>query len=148
MSTYRLKGASGAVINQSFTLGERAVIGRADDCDVRLDQAGVAPRHAAITLDSGGGLTLESLDAGSETLLNGEAVTRAQLASGDEIRIANCRFVLQAPGLRPAKVLTAGRGRRVVRRPPQLPALSSRPGAPDPAAQSSSGMPSRRCIAM
>lgn len=107
MSTYRLKGASGAVIDQSFTLGERTLIGRADDCDVRLDQAGVAPRHAAITLDSGGGLTLEGLDAGSETLLNGEAVTRAPLASGDEIRIANCRFVLQAPGLRPAKVLTA-----------------------------------------
>jgi pSer/pThr/pTyr-binding forkhead associated (FHA) protein len=107
MSTYRLKGASGAVINQSFTLGERAVIGRADDCDVRLDQAGVAPRHAAITLDSGGGLTLESLDAGSETLLNGQAVAEAPLASGDEIRIANCRFVLQAPGLRPDKVLTA-----------------------------------------
>lgn len=107
MSTYRLKGASGAVINQSFTLGERTVIGRADDCDVRLDQAGVAPRHAAITLDSGGGLTLEGLAAGSETLLNGESVTSAPLASGDEIRIANCRFVLQAPGLRPAKVLTA-----------------------------------------
>ena len=31
----------------------------------------------------------------------------AQLASGDEIRIGNCRWVLQAPGLRPEKVLTA-----------------------------------------
>ena len=107
MSTYRLKGASGAVINQSFTLGERTVIGRADDCDVRLDQGGVAPRHAAITLDSAGGLTLEGLDAGSETLLNGEPVGEARLASGDEIRIAGCRYVLQAPGLRPAKMLTA-----------------------------------------
>ena len=29
------------------------------------------------------------------------------MTSGDEIRIANCRFVLQAPGLRPDKVLTA-----------------------------------------
>ena len=107
MSTYRLKGASGAVIDQSFTLGERTVIGRADDCDVRLDQDGVAPRHAAITHGSGGGLTLEALDTGSETLLNGEVVTTASLASGDEIRVANCRFVLQAPGLRPEKVLTA-----------------------------------------
>jgi len=108
MSTYRLKGASGAVINQSFTLGDRTVIGRADDCDLRLEQEGVAPRHAAIILDSEGRLQLQDLDSGAETLLNGEAVRSAQLASGDEIRIANCRFVLQAPGLRPEKVLTPG----------------------------------------
>jgi predicted component of type VI protein secretion system len=106
MSTYRLKGASGAVINQSFTLGDRTVIGRADDCDLRLDQEGVAPRHAAIVLDSDGRLQLQDLDSGAETLLNGQAVRSAQLASGDEIRLANCRFVLQAPGLRPEKVLT------------------------------------------
>lgn len=108
MSTYRLKGASGAVINQSFTLGDRTVIGRADDCDLRLEQEGVAPRHAAIILDSEGRLQLQDLDSGAETLLNGEAVRSAQLASGDEIRIANCRFVLQAPGLRPEKVLSLG----------------------------------------
>ena len=106
MSPYRLKGASGAVINQSFPLGERAVIGRADDCDLRLDQEGVAPRHAAIVLDSDGRLQLRDLDSGAETLLNGQAIHSAQLASGDEIRIANCRFVLQAPGLRPEKVLS------------------------------------------
>jgi pSer/pThr/pTyr-binding forkhead associated (FHA) protein len=49
MSTYRLKGASGAVINQSFPLGARTVIGRADDCDLRLDQDGVAAHHAEIS---------------------------------------------------------------------------------------------------
>ena len=44
MSIYRLKGASGAVINQSHTLGEKTLIGRADDCDLRIDQDGVAGR--------------------------------------------------------------------------------------------------------
>jgi len=106
MSTYRLKGASGAVMNQSFSLGARTVIGRSDDCDVRLDQDGVAPRHAEIVL-SDGGLALHRLDPAAEVTLNGRAVEAAELASGDEIRIANCRFVLQAPGLRPQKVLTA-----------------------------------------
>jgi pSer/pThr/pTyr-binding forkhead associated (FHA) protein len=106
MSTYRLKGASGAVINQSFTLGEKTVIGRADDCDLRIDQEGVAGRHAEISAIVDGGLLLRHLDPSSETLLNGEAVDSASLASGDEIRIANCRWVLQAPGLRPEKVLT------------------------------------------
>ena len=106
MSTYRLKGASGAVINQSFTLGARTVIGQADDCDLRLDQAGVAPRHAEIIV-SDEGLFLQRLDAAAAVAVNGEAIETAELASGDEIRIAACRFVLQAPGLKPGKVLTA-----------------------------------------
>jgi len=119
MSIYRLKGASGAVINQSFTLGERTVVGRADDCDLRLDQDGVAGRHVEI-LASEGRLILRSLDPAAEVLLNGQGVEEAELASGDEIRIANCRFVLQAPGLRPAKVLT---GEVVSRRRGYLPWL-------------------------
>jgi pSer/pThr/pTyr-binding forkhead associated (FHA) protein len=105
MSTYRLKGASGAVINQSFTLGERTVLGRADECDLRLDQDGVASHHVEILVIKGR-LVLRRLDSAGEVLLNGRAVDEAELASGDEIRIANCRFVLQAPGLRPTKVLT------------------------------------------
>lgn len=106
MTIFRLKGASGAVINQSHALGARTLIGRADDCDLRVDQDGVAGRHAEVVEDGQGGLTLNHLADGFETLLNGEAVRSAALASGDEIRIANCRWVLQAPGLRPEKVLT------------------------------------------
>jgi len=106
MSTFRLKGASGPVINQSFTLGKRTVLGRADDCDVRLDQTGIAAHHAEILASDSGNLTLRRLDPAAELLLNGQAVETAELGSGDEIRIANCRFVLQAPGLRPARVLT------------------------------------------
>jgi hypothetical protein len=105
MSNYRLKGASGAVLNQAISLGSRTVIGRADDCDLRLDIEGVAPRHAEISETEDGGLVLASLDQEAETLLNGEAISRAALSSGDEIRIASCRWVLQAPGLRPDRVL-------------------------------------------
>jgi len=106
VSIYRLKGASGAVLNQSHTLGKRTVIGRADDCDLRVDLDGVGGRQGAIVDDGRGGLTLNHLAPDGEPLLNGEAVDSAPLGSGDEIRIANCRWVLQAPGLRPEKVLT------------------------------------------
>jgi len=106
MSTYRLKGASGPVINQPFALGAVSLIGRADDCDLRIDEEGVASRHAEICENEDGSLVLSNLDPSMQTLLNGEAVQTASLASGDEIRIANCRWVLQAPGLRPDKVLT------------------------------------------
>ena len=107
MSNYRLKGASGPVINQAFKLGAKTLIGRADDCDLRLDVEGVASRHAEIQESEDGSLALFNLDPAAETLLNGELIQSASLASGDEIRIANCRWVLQAPGLRPEKVLTA-----------------------------------------
>jgi len=106
MTVYRLKGASGAVINQSFTLGNRTLIGAADDCDLRVEGEQVASHHAEI-LESDGALVLRHIASSGQTLLNGEPVESAKLASGDEIRIANCRWVLQAPGLRPEKVLTS-----------------------------------------
>jgi len=106
MSTYRLKGASGAVINQAFTLGPKTLIGSADDCDLRIEHNGIEPRHAEIT-EEGDTLVLKNLANAAETLLNGEVVEQASLASGDEIRIGNCRWVLQAPGLRPQKILTS-----------------------------------------
>lgn len=105
MSTYRLKGASGAVANQAFVLSGRSVIGSGEDCDLRIEQEGVAARHAEIVADADG-LELQALAGADEVRVNGEAVQRRRLASGDEIRIANCRWVVQAPGLRPEKVLT------------------------------------------
>jgi len=111
MSNYRLKGASGPVINQVFKLGARSLIGRADDCDLRIDAEGVASHHAEIRESEDGGLVLVSPDPEALTQVNGEAVVRAVLASGDEIRIGNCRWVLQAPGLRPEKVLSSGPAR-------------------------------------
>ena len=105
MSTYRLKGASGAVINQAFPLAKRTVIGSAAECEIRIESDGVAPHHAEI-LEDQDSLLLKNLATADGTLLNGEAVDQASLASGDEIRIANCRWVLQAPGLRPDRILT------------------------------------------
>lgn len=106
MSNYRLKGASGPVMNQGYKLGKKTLVGRADDCDLRIDSDGVASRHAEILEMEDGSLVLVNLDPASETRVNGEKVEQVSLASGDEIRIANCRWVLQAPGLRPEKVLT------------------------------------------
>ena len=107
MHTYRLKGASGKVANQVVGLGERTLIGSAPDCDVTLDEDGIAPHHAEITLGSADSLRLKRLEESAGLYLNGQPVTEAGLGSGDEIRIGSCRWVVQAPGLRPEKVLTA-----------------------------------------
>ena len=106
MSHYKLKGTSGNVINQSFPFGESIVLGSSPDCDVTLDEQGVAAHHAEIQLVEGA-LFLKDLGSESGTLLNGESISEAALASGDEIRIGTCRWMLQAPGLRPERVLTA-----------------------------------------
>ena len=107
MSLYKLKGTSGSVINQSFPFGESIVLGSSADCDVQLDEAGVSRRHAEIRLDADNSLLLKDLGSRAGTLLNGERVTESHLGSGDEIRIGTCRMLLQAPGLRPERILTA-----------------------------------------
>jgi len=107
MSPYKLKGTSGSVINQSFPLGDTFMLGSAADCAVRIDEKGVAPHHAEITLIDDKALLLKDLGSASGTLLNGEAVAEAMLSSGDEIHIGSCRWMLQAPGLRPDRILTA-----------------------------------------
>ena len=120
MSHYKLKGTSGSVINQSFPFGDTIVLGSSADCDVRLDGSDVAERHAEICLVEGGALVLQDLGSGAGTLLNGEPVSEAPLASGDEIRIGTCRFMLQAPGLRPERVLTAKAVEKRTRRWPRV----------------------------
>ena len=107
MNTYRLKGASGKVANQSFGLGARTVIGSAPSCELRIEEEQVAPQHAEISLETNGELVLRQLDRAFETRVNGTPVEKTILASGDEISVGGCRWVLQAPGLRPQKVLTA-----------------------------------------
>jgi hypothetical protein len=96
MGLYKLKGTSGSVIK-----------GSSAECDVQLDEPGVAPRHAEISLVGGNSLLLKDLGSETGTLLNGEAVIETMLGSGDEIRIGTCRWMLQAPGLRPERILTS-----------------------------------------
>lgn len=124
MGLYKLKGTSGSVINQSFPLGESLLLGSSAECDVQLDEPGVAPRHAEISLVGGNSLLLKDLGSETGTLLNGEAVIETMLGSGDEIRIGTCRWMLQAPGLRPDRVLTAEVARKPVRRWPRVLAWS------------------------
>jgi len=112
MNMYRLKGASGPVANQSFDLDQQTVIGHAPECDVVIDDAGLAARHALIVRGPAGELTVERLDDKAATLVNGKAIEKSALSSGDELRLGGCRFVVQAPGLRPEKVLTEEATRR------------------------------------
>ncbi len=105
MGHFRLKGTSGSVVNRTFPFTDTLVIGAAPECDVRVEEPGVAPRQAEIRRD-GDGLLLIDLAGNGATVLNGESVRQQPMETGDEIRIGPCRWLLQAPGLRPQRVLT------------------------------------------
>ncbi len=124
MSLYKLKGTSGSVINRSFPFDESIVLGSSSDCDVQLDEAGVSPQHAEICQTGDKLLLLKDLGSEAGTLLNGERVIESQLGSGDEIRIGTCRMMLQAPGLRPERILTADVVKQSTRRWPRVLAWS------------------------
>ena len=96
---YRLKFASGPQTGQTFDLGETTLLGSGEDADVHLDA--LEAEHARI-LRRDGGVVLE---AQGEAQVNGENVKTVALQSGDEIQFGTCRFVLQAPGLKPVRVL-------------------------------------------
>ncbi|QKK03216.1 MAG: FHA domain-containing protein [Pseudomonadota bacterium] len=96
---FRLKAASGPHTGQTFPLEQDTSIGSADDADIRLDD--LMGRHLRIVYD---GDTL-MLEPAGKVWVNGEPVQRRPLKSGDEIRVGEHRFVLQAPGLRPPSVL-------------------------------------------
>lgn len=96
---YRLKAASGPLTGQTFELGESTRVGSGAGCEIRLD--GLDAEHARIVRRDGG-LVLE---AAGEARVNGETVDTVALQSGDEVQFGTVRFVLQAPGLKPARVL-------------------------------------------
>ncbi len=129
MTIYRLKGTSGSLINKSFRLSERLLIGRADDCDIRIDHEGVAAHQAQVILTDEGKVRVRDLGSGSGTRVNGEKIIESALAGGDELHIGNCRLMLQAPGLRPERVLTGKSTRPPPARWPWLLALAIGAGA-------------------
>ncbi|MDX1626256.1 MAG: FHA domain-containing protein [Wenzhouxiangellaceae bacterium] len=96
---YRLKAASGEWTGQAFPLEDDTLIGSDAEADVRHDS--LEPRHARIVREDDALM----LETAGPTWVNGEPVERRPLESGDELRFGTLRFVLQAPGLKPPRVL-------------------------------------------
>ena len=93
-----LRGRSGAHYGRSFTLTEPRVVGRAAGCDIRIDDAALADRHAQFELH-GDRVVLRALAGGEFMSVNGIPVRDAVLSPGDQVVIDQNRFLLEAPGL-------------------------------------------------
>lgn len=74
------------------------VIGRREDCDLRIPLNDVSRKHARLIKEDGG-MRLEDLGSSNGTYLNGQRVEReAILQAGDSIQVGPVVFVLQVDG--------------------------------------------------
>lgn len=103
-----IRALSGALYGRSFTLTDPKVVGRAPDCDIRIDDPALAERQAQFELHTDK-VVLRALGDSEFTTVNGVPVRDAVLSPGDQIVIDGHRFLLEAPGL-PARGQAGVRG--------------------------------------
>lgn len=71
-------------------------LGRGNDVDVRLEDPGVSRHHAEVIV--GQPPVLQDLGSTNGTFLNGNRVTRSELAEGDVIRLGSTELVYRSDG--------------------------------------------------
>jgi len=76
---------------------ERTVLGRLDDCQIRIPSGRVSRHHCEITRDNGA-LTLRDLNSSNGTFVNQKKVDEATLSAGDLISIGSLVFLVQIDG--------------------------------------------------
>jgi len=90
------------VVIKKWELSEEVIIiGRANDCDIQIDDQSVSSKHARLVieadpyLDGVNGIYLEDLRSTNGTELNGQRVSREKLNDQDMIKIGfnHFRFV-------------------------------------------------------
>ena len=99
---------------RSFSMArDMTVIGRREDCDLRIPLGEVSRKHCRIVRD-GDSLKLEDLGSSNGTFLNGQRVQEAMLGPGDTVQVGPVVFVLQIDGqpaddeLQPVTMAAAG----------------------------------------
>jgi pSer/pThr/pTyr-binding forkhead associated (FHA) protein len=83
---------------RSHPVAAPTLVGRARDCQLRLDDDGLSRRHARL-LPTPEGLQVEDLGSTNGTTVNGRRIERAMTRAGDEIAFDALRFRVVAPGM-------------------------------------------------
>ena len=76
---------------------DMTVIGRREDCDLRIPLGDVSRKHCRLIVD-GEAIKVEDLGSSNGTYRNGERVQQTELTAGDTIQIGPVVFVLQVDG--------------------------------------------------
>ncbi|MHC4713204.1 MAG: SpoIIE family protein phosphatase [Planctomycetota bacterium] len=86
---------SGPQEGQVFDLEDRCVIGRQQDCDIRLKDDAVSRHHAVVSAEEDG-YYIEDLGSSNGTFLNGRAITKVKLEEGDTIKMSHSVLAFRA----------------------------------------------------
>jgi pSer/pThr/pTyr-binding forkhead associated (FHA) protein len=93
-----LRGVSGSHFGRAIALRQRLVVGRADDCDIVVDDAQIAPHHATVEAIAET-ICLRDMGSGAGALVNGLRLATAVLHPGDQLAFGRDHFIIEAPGL-------------------------------------------------
>jgi pSer/pThr/pTyr-binding forkhead associated (FHA) protein len=84
---------------RSFSIArDMTVIGRREDCDLRIPLGEVSRKHCRLVRD-GDSLHVEDLGSSNGTYHNGQRVQESVLSAGDSIQVGPVVFVLQLDGV-------------------------------------------------
>jgi pSer/pThr/pTyr-binding forkhead associated (FHA) protein len=92
---------------------DMTVVGRREDCDLRIPLSDVSRKHCRLILD-GNTIKVEDLGSSNGTYRNGERIQQSEIGAGDTLQIGPVVFVLQVDGfpadddLKPVTMQTAG----------------------------------------
>jgi len=75
----------------------RTLIGRLDDCQVRVRSGKISRHHCEVVLEDGA-LKLRDLGSSNGTFLNQERIEEAELKAGDLIAVGSLVFLVQING--------------------------------------------------
>ena len=91
-----LRGVGGPHHGRSITLDQARVVGRLPECDIRIDDAAFADRHARLEPHAEG-VVLRDLGSHEGSIVNGWPVRNALLRAGDQVVFDTQRFIVEAP---------------------------------------------------
>jgi pSer/pThr/pTyr-binding forkhead associated (FHA) protein len=93
-----LRGVSGTHFGKTISVNPRLVVGSGPDCDLVIDEARIASRHALIE-SVGEAIYLRDIAMPDGAAVNGVKVRNAIVHSGDQLAFERSHFVVEAPGL-------------------------------------------------
>ncbi len=84
---------------RSFSIArDVTVIGRRDDCDLRIPLGDVSRKHCRIVKEAEG-VRIEDLGSSNGTYHNGQRVQEGYLSPGDQVQIGSVIFITQIDGV-------------------------------------------------
>src|SRR5262249_55560899 len=83
---------SGSDAGAVYRLGESTVLGRSQDCEIRINDVGVSRRHAVVLQQGGTDYVVQDLGSRNGTTVRGRPITKCRLVDGDRIGIGPIFF--------------------------------------------------------